>query len=65
MGLVTRPYEIIVEYYDVNQDIHRDTFVGFESTVLSHELDHLDGKLFIDRIDKKNPFKNSDKYRSI
>ncbi len=48
MGLVTRPYEIIVEYYDVEQNIHRDTFVGFESTVLSHELDHLDGILHMD-----------------
>ena len=48
MGLVTRPYEIVVEYYDINQNIHRDTFIGFESTVLSHEMDHLDGILHMD-----------------
>ena len=32
---------------------------------VQHEIDHLNGILFIDRIDKKNPFKDKDKYRSI
>ena len=48
MGLVTRPYEIIVKYYDINGEEHIDTFKGFESTVLSHEIDHLDGILHMD-----------------
>ena len=30
-----------------------------------HEIDHLNGILFVDRIDKKNPFKNKDLYREI
>ena len=30
-----------------------------------HELDHLNGILFIDKIDKKNPFKDKDKMRAI
>ena len=29
---------------------------GYEAIVLQHELDHLNGILFYDRIDKKNPF---------
>ena len=48
MGLVERPYKIIVEYVDILGEKHKDTFIGFESTVLSHELDHLDGVLHID-----------------
>lgn len=48
MGLVERPYEIVVEYLDLNQKKHIDTFKGFESTVLSHEMDHLDGILHMD-----------------
>lgn len=48
MGLVQRPYEIVVEYLDLYQKKHRDTFKGFESTVLSHEMDHLDGILHMD-----------------
>lgn len=29
---------------------------GYEAIVLQHEIDHLNGILFYDRIDKKNPF---------
>jgi peptide deformylase len=48
MGLVKRPYKIIVQYQDLNGKVIIDKFEGFESTVLSHELDHLDGILHID-----------------
>ena len=51
-GLVKRPYKIVVEYQDINGKIHEDTFEGFESTVLSHEMDHLDGILHIDIAEK-------------
>lgn len=47
-GLVERPYRIEIEYYDVNGHKHHEIFEGFESTVLSHEMDHLDGILHID-----------------
>lgn len=30
---------------------------GYEAIVLQHEIDHLDGILYYDRIDKKDPFK--------
>ncbi len=48
MGLVTRPYEMKVEYYDASGNKQEEIFEGFESTVLSHELDHLDGILHMD-----------------
>ena len=48
MGLVSRPYEMLVKYYDVKGIEHVETFKGFEATVLSHELDHLDGVLHMD-----------------
>lgn len=47
-GRVFRPYKIDLEYYDVEGIKHTDIFEGFEATVLSHELDHLDGILHID-----------------
>ena len=47
-GRVLRPYKIDLEYYDVEGIKYTDTFEGFEATVLSHELDHLDGILHID-----------------
>lgn len=30
---------------------------GFDAIVLQHEIDHLSGIFFYDRIDKKEPFK--------
>lgn len=49
MGLVERPYLIELEYYDIDKNKHIEEFVGFAATVLSHELDHLDGILHIDK----------------
>ena len=49
MGLVQRPYRIVVEYYDIESNKQQEKFEGFESTVLSHEMDHLDGILHIDK----------------
>lgn len=49
-GAVARPSGVYVEYLDENakpQSIQAD---GFFATVLQHEFDHLDGKLYIDRI---------------
>lgn len=45
---VLRPYSIGVEYFDVQWEKHKDIFEWFESTVLSHELDHLDWILHMD-----------------
>lgn len=47
-GRVLRPYKIELEYYDVEGNKKQEAFEGFESTVLSHEIDHLDGILHID-----------------
>lgn len=47
-GRVLRPYKIKVEYYDIDNKKHIEDFVGFESTVFSHEYDHLNGILHMD-----------------
>lgn len=52
MGHVYRPYKIVVEYFDCAGKKQVETFEGFESTVLSHEYDHLDGILHIDIADQ-------------
>lgn len=64
-GIVPRNARITVEAYDVdgnkfNIRVREDISIAFQ-----HELDHLDGILFVDRIDKKNPFKNKDFMREI
>lgn len=52
MGHVQRPYKIIIEYQDIFGKIKQEIFEGFESTVLSHEMDHLDGILHMDIADE-------------
>ena len=35
------------------------------AVAFQHEIDHLNGILFVDKIDKKDPFKNKNKMREI
>lgn len=56
-GYVYRSYKIQVKAFDalVNKDV---TIVarGYEAIVLQHEIDHLNGILYYDHINKSNPF---------
>lgn len=47
-GLVERPYKIEVKYFDTKRKKHKKIFQGFEATVISHEIDHLNGILHLD-----------------
>ncbi len=49
VGLVERPYSIQVQYQDLQGVWQERLFEGFESTVISHEIDHLNGILHMDR----------------
>ena len=64
-GIVPRYARVTMEAYDMEgRKIH---VRGREELAIcfQHELDHLNGILFIDKIDPKNPFKNRDKMREI
>jgi peptide deformylase len=51
---VSRLPEIELEYLDENFKKHREKFTGVIARVIQHEYDHIEGKLFTDRI---SPFK--------
>ena len=64
-GIVPRHARVTVEYYDYEGNkktirVREDLAVAFQ-----HEIDHLDGILFVDKIDPKNPYKDKDKMREI
>ena len=44
--------KIKIRYYDVNGAVHKCTFSGFLSKLFQHELDHLNGELMIDNLEK-------------
>lgn len=55
-GFVYRPNKITVKAFDAITNAPVEIIArGFEAIVLQHEIDHLDGILFYDRIDKNNP----------
>ena len=45
---VTRPAEVTVTWLDLDGTAQQQDFSGLWSTCVQHEIDHLDGKLFID-----------------
>ncbi|HBS49082.1 MAG TPA: peptide deformylase [Rhodobacteraceae bacterium] len=45
---VTRPREVDVTWIDRDGNAQRETFDGLWATCVQHEIDHLNGKLFID-----------------
>lgn len=51
-GLVRRPKKIHIKYQDLDGKTHKEKLSGLMAIVTQHEIDHLDGILFIDRAEK-------------
>lgn len=51
---IIRPANVEVEYFNEKFELNKKMFFGMEARVIQHEYDHIDGKLFIDRL---KPFK--------
>lgn len=64
-GIVPRAARIKVEFFDEKGNKQNLRLREELAIVFQHEIDHLNGILFYDHIDKKNPYKNADKYRAI
>jgi peptide deformylase len=52
---IKRHWKITVEYHDEKRQKQKEDFEGYFSELLQHEIDHLEGRLFIDLI--KDPSK--------
>ena len=64
-GIVPRYARCTFRAYDIDGNeftirVREDISVAYQ-----HELDHLNGILFVDKIDPKNPYKNKDRMREI
>lgn len=64
-GIIPRYARVTIEGYDMEgRKIHirarEDLAICFQ-----HEIDHLNGIIFVDHIDPKNPFKGKDEMRAI
>ncbi len=56
-GFVPRYETVKVKGYDLNGKEIVLKFKGYQAIVIQHEMDHLDGIMFYDRINQENPFK--------
>ncbi len=64
-GIVPRHARITIEAYDMDGNIQRFRAREDLAIAFQHEYDHLEGILFIDHIDPKDPYKNADNMREI
>ena len=64
-GIVPRYARMKVEYQDIDGNKNQIRVREDISIAFQHEMDHLNGILFVDKIDKNNPFKNKEKMREI
>lgn len=64
-GIVPRFARITVEAQDLDGNTFKIRVREDISVAFQHEIDHLNGILFVDKIDPKNPYKNANNYREI
>ncbi len=64
-GLVPRYRQIEIEYTTQAGEIKQEIFTDFIARIFQHELDHLDGILFIDRIENEADLYTEAEYQEI
>ncbi len=62
-GLVPRHRAIEVEYSDRNGNLHRQVLTDFVARIFQHEFDHLDGKVFLDRVESTRELMTEEEYQ--
>ena len=55
-GYVPRPDKLTIHYYTVDGEEKTIRLKDYPAIVSSHEIDHLNGHLFYDRINKQKPY---------
>ncbi|WP_081619816.1 peptide deformylase [Thioalkalivibrio sp. ALJT] len=64
-GEVARPRHIAVDYHEPDGTPRHLKPEGFLATVFQHEIDHLDGTLFVDRVTDTTRLAFLDEYREF
>jgi peptide deformylase len=64
-GLVTRNEEIEVEYTNISGAIVNTTFGNFAARIFQHEYDHLQGIVFLDRVESNKELITELEYQKL
>jgi peptide deformylase len=62
-GLVPRSQAIEVEYTSRDGQLHRQELTGFVARIFQHEYDHLDGIVFLDRVESTQDLMTEQEYQ--
>lgn len=62
-GLVSRYQAIEVEYTTRDGQLHRQELTDFVARIFQHEYDHLDGIVFLDRVDSTQDLMTEQEYQ--
>jgi peptide deformylase len=64
-GLVPRSRAIAVEYYDRYGNLQHQEFTDFVARIFQHELDHLNGIVFLDRVESDRDLLTEEEYQRL
>ena len=64
-GLVARPWEIQVEYQNRSGETVQRTLSDFAARIFQHEYDHLEGILYLDRMEDNTPLITLEEYEKM
>lgn len=62
-GLVPRYQKIEIEYNDRNGKIQKQELTDFIARIFQHEYDHLEGKVFLDRVESTEELMTESEYQ--
>jgi len=65
IGYVERPRKVKIDYLDTTATMQSIVVEDFHATVFQHELDHLFGKLYIDRITDSTKFSYTEEFNQF
>ena len=64
-GRVPRHGRVEVAYCDRQGQTHRQVWTGFVARIVQHEIDHLDGKVFLDRVQSETDLLSEAAYQAL
>jgi peptide deformylase len=64
-GLVPRYEAIEVQYCDRQGNLHEEHLTGFVARIFQHELDHLNGMVFLDRLETTRDIISDQEYLKL
>jgi peptide deformylase len=62
-GLVPRSRSIEIEYTSRDGQLHQQELTDFVARIFQHEQDHLDGIVFLDRVESTQELMTEDEYQ--